>query len=208
MLEQQLKSVTLIREDISVHQKALDRLIALAERYSQENAYTPTIIPFLSIRRTNIQTPIIPTVLTPSFCLILQGTKKVHLGQDIIYCYPGNYLASVIDIPACAQVIATTQSPYVGLRIDFTTQDIASVIMEAEINVKPKDKKLNIGAFIGKCDAALLDLFIRLLMLIDKPKEAPFLSALIKREMIYILLSGDYGHLFFQQVFFVGLSLK
>src|SRR5258708_37386970 len=39
-------------------------------------------------------------------------------------------------------------------------------------------------------------------MLNDKPKEAPFLSALIKREMIYILLSGDYGHLFFQQVFF------
>ncbi len=201
-MEQHRKPLTLIREDIPVHQKALDRLIALAERNSQENAHTPTIIPFLSIRRTKVETPIVPTVLTPSFCLILQGTKKVHLGQDIIYCYPGNYLASVMDIPASAQVIATRKSPYIGLRIDFTTTDIASVMMEAKISVKPKDKKLNIGAFIGKSDDALLDLFIRLLKLIDKPKEAPFLSALIKHEMIFHLLSGDYGHLFFQQVLF------
>jgi hypothetical protein len=46
----------------------------------------------------------------------------------------------VIDMPASAQIIgATKQFPYIGLRIDFTTKEIASVVMEAEINVKPQD---------------------------------------------------------------------
>jgi AraC-like DNA-binding protein len=203
MLEQQLKPVTLLRESNSIHQKVLDRLIAMTERITTAEGSTQTIIPFLSILRNSHQTPLNPGVLTPSFCLILQGTKRLHLGQDILQYHAGDYLASVIDMPASAQVVgATKKSPYIGLHIDLTTKEIASVVMEADINVKPKGNKLNTAAFIGRSDAGLLDSFIRLLKLLDKPKEARFLSALIKREMIFHLLSGDYGHLFFQQVLF------
>ncbi|QWU15464.1 AraC-type DNA-binding protein [Paenibacillus sophorae] len=194
---------TLFGENISTHQKVLDQIITMTERITNVEGSTQTIIPFLSIIRKSHQTPLNPSVLTPSFCLILQGTKKLHLGQDMIHYHSGDYLASVIDMPASAQVIgATKETPYIGLHVDITTKEIASVVMEAEINVKPKDKKLNPGVFIGRSDSDLLNLFIRLLKLIDKPKEARFLSPLIKREMIFNLLSGDYGHLFFQQVFF------
>lgn len=118
-------------------------------------------------------------------------------------CHPGNFLASAIKLPASAQIIgATRQSPYLGLRVDFTTKEIASVMAEAEINIKPQDDELNISAFVGKSDADLLESFIRLLEFIDRPQKVHFLSGLIKREMLFHLLSGDYGHLFFQQMFF------
>jgi hypothetical protein len=43
---------------------------------------------------------------------MLQGTKKLHLGQDILQYHAGDYLASVIDMPAFAQIIgATKKSP-------------------------------------------------------------------------------------------------
>ncbi len=74
--------------------------------------------------------------------------------------------------------------------------------MEADIHVKPQENKLNTAAFIGKSDADLLDACLRLLKLLDKPQEARFLSALIKREMLFHLLSGDSGHFFFQPVLF------
>lgn len=181
----------------------LDKIIAQTERITTSEGITPTPIPYLSITRRSHPLPMTPGVLTPAFCLILQGRKKLHLGQDIIYYQGGDYLVSVIDIPASGQIVdATEKSPYIGLRIDFTTEEIASVVMEAEIHVKLKDKKLNAGAFVGKTDAKLLDSLVRLLKLVDKPQDAHFLSTLIKREMIYYLLSGDYGHLFFQQVLF------
>lgn len=184
-------------------EKEVEQIIALTEKITIADGRFQTIIPFLSISRRSSQTPPIPSVLTPSFCLILQGTKKIHFGKDIIYAHSGDFLASLIDLPASAEIDgATKEFPYVGLRIDFTTKEIASVMTEAEINFNPNHKKLNTGAFLGKSDVNFLELFIRLLKLIDNPQEVRFLSALIKREMIFKLLTGEYGHLFFQQVFF------
>lgn len=188
---------------VSIHKKALDQLLALTERFSLAEGRTSTDVPYLSIVKRSRETECIPGVLTPSFCLILQGGKKLYLGQEVYRYGPGDYLASLIDIPASAQVVgATERSPYIGLRIDFTTQEIASVVMEAGIEAESKERGLSKGAFVGKSDAELLDIFTRLLKLLDKPNEARFLSELLKREMIFHLLSGANGHLFFQKVLF------
>ncbi|MGO4111591.1 AraC family transcriptional regulator N-terminal domain-containing protein [Paenibacillus sp. YAF4_2] len=181
----------------------LKQLIAMTERITMSEGRTPTSVPFLSVVRRSRDTLRCPGVLTTSFCLILQGAKKFYLGQDIFHYGAGDYLASLIDIPASGQVVgATEQSPYMGLRIDFTTQEIASVVMEAEILMEPKEKNSSTGAFIGKSDADLLDIFNRLLRLTDKPNEVRYLSELLKKEMIFNLLSGDYRHLFLQKVLF------
>lgn len=202
-MEHQPEPTVLFQESVSPYQPELNRLIALAEGITQAEGRIQTIVPFLKIVRNTHQTPPIPAVLTPAFCLILQGAKRVHFGPDIMDCHPGNFLASAIKLPASAQIIgATRQSPYLGLRVDFTTKEIASVMAEAEINIKPQDDELNISAFVGKSDADLLESFIRLLEFIDRPQKVHFLSGLIKREMLFHLLSGDYGHLFFQQMFF------
>ena len=153
MLEQQRTPITFLRKSNSIQQKVLDRLLAMTERRTNTEGRTQTLIPFLSLVRHSHQTPLIPVVLTPSLCLILQGTKQLRLGQDMLQYHAGDYLASVIDIPAPAQIIgATKQFPYIGLRIDFTTKEVASVVMEADINVKPQENKLNTAAFIGKSD--------------------------------------------------------
>ncbi|KRF43553.1 AraC family transcriptional regulator [Paenibacillus sp. Soil787] len=201
MPEQRLDNHDFYGMSASNHRRALDQLIAMTNRITMSDGRTPTIVPFLSIIRNSHETLRRSGVLSPSFCLILQGTKKLYLGQDIFHYSAGDYLASLIDMPASAQVIgATEESPYISLSIDLTTQEIASVVMEAEIITEPEEKDLSAGAFIGKSDAELLNIFFRLLKLIEKPKEARFLSELIKREMIFNLLSGEFGHLFFQKV--------
>lgn len=204
MEEHQRHPATLL-ESLSLHQQLLNRIIAMTEKITITEGITPTIIPFLFIHRYSYgdQASLIRSILTPSFCLILQGQKELHLGQNIISYHAGDYLASIIDMPASGKAIgATEESPYIGLLINFTTKEIASVVMEAGITVKSRNKIHSPAAFIGKSDTDLLDMFIRLLKLIDKPKEASFLSTLIKREMIFHLLTGDYGHLFLQQSLF------
>ena len=198
-MDEELSGIPGLDED---RQTALEQLTALTKRKAVSDGRHPTSIPFLTINRYSQQTPPIPVVLTPSFCLILQGSKKLLFGEHIILARAGDFLTSLIALPGNAQVNSTGEAvPYIGLRLDFTTREIASVIAEAQL--KPQDKTANAGAFIGKTDTELLELFIRLLRLLDKPEsEALFLSGLVKRELIYKLLSGEYGHLFFQQVFF------
>lgn len=179
----------------------LGKVLKITEQATHADGRIQTNIPFLSTIRYSQQTSRIAGVLTPSICLILQGTKKLHLGQEVIYYHAGDYLVSVIDLPASGQIIgASKQSPYIGLRIDFTSMEIASVVMEAGINFISRENKLKPGAYVGKTDEGLLELIERLLKLIDKPNEAGFLASLIKREMIFHLLSGEAGHIFFQQM--------
>jgi AraC-type DNA-binding domain-containing proteins len=198
-----LEASALLDNHISIFQKQLNELIALSKRITKSEGTTKTGVDYLSICRHSQQAPLIPSVLNPSLCLILQGMKSLHLGGDILYYHAGDYLASVIDVPASGQVIgATEESPYIGLRIDFTAKEIASVVMEAEINVKQRNAEVGTAAFIGKSDAEILDLLIRLMKLVDRPDKAHFLSGLLKRELIFHLLTGNYGHLFTQQALF------
>jgi AraC-like DNA-binding protein len=202
-VEPETTSVTSEREKSSEHQQALDLLLALTRKMAPGEGRTSTSIPFLSLIRHTHHIPPTPVVLTPAFCLILQGAKQLHLGQEILEAQAGDYLASMIALPAFAQITDATRSvPYFGLRLDFTIQEVASVVMEADIAVKPQEKKLNTGALIGRSDTDLLDICIRLLKLLNKPQEARFLSALLKREMLFHLLSGDGGHFFFQAALF------
>ncbi|UKS29576.1 AraC family transcriptional regulator [Paenibacillus sp. HWE-109] len=184
-------------------QTKLDQLLTIVDSFDLAEGRTETSVPFFSLVRRNRPTAIIPGVLTPSFCLILQGVKKLHLGQDTIYYGAGDFLVSLIDIPASGQVIgATWQSPHIGLRIDIKMDEIAAVMIDAGISVKPLDRKLGPAAYVGRSDEHLQLLFIRLLELRGKSEtEVRFLSSLIKREMIFRLLTGDNGHLFVQRVF-------
>jgi AraC-like DNA-binding protein len=198
MEEQRYKYSHLYTESTQTH---LGQMLEIAKRITIDEGRTQTIIPFLTRIQYSRQTSEISGVLTPSICLILQGAKKLHLGQEVIDYHAGDYLVSVIDIPASAQIIgATKQSPYIGLRVDFTTEDIASVVTEADISFKPRNKKLNTGAYVGTADEGLVESFYRLVKLIEKPAANGYLSSLLKREMIFHLLSGDSGHIFFQQV--------
>lgn len=203
-LEQEHVSFGVVAGDSASNQGVLDLLLKMAKNKTDREGHHQTRIPFLSISKRSRETVLKSGVLTPSFCLILQGTKKLYLGQDIIYYQAGDYLTSLIDMPASGQtVIATEVSPYFGLRIDLTIQEITAVIVEAGIiNAKPKNNNWNKAAFVGKSDFNLLDSFTRLLKLLDQKQDISFLSNLIKREMIFYLLTGDYGHLFLQQIFF------
>ena len=130
--------------------------------------------------------------------MLIQGKKTFHLGNEIVQYVAGDYLASVIDMPGAGQITgATKDAPYIGVRIELPAKEIADVIVEAKIVVGPGDK-LNPAAFVGKSDAELLDLVIKMLRLLDGPKDSAFLAGHLKREMIYRLLTGNYGHLFYQ----------
>jgi AraC-like DNA-binding protein len=178
--------------------RSLEKIVALAVKLSNCDGSNATTIPFLSILRNQKPTSVIRGVLTPSFCLIVQGQKRLNIAKELIVCGAGDYIASVIDMPLSGQVVdASEKAPYLAVRIEFTAREIADVITEAKVTIKPKDK-LNPAAFVRKSDSDLLELFVKLLKLTDTSEDAPFLGGLIKREIIYRLLSGDYGYLFYQ----------
>ncbi len=129
----------------------------------------------------------------PALCFVVQGGKQVLVGEDVLQYDPGNYLLFTVDLPVVFRVEqASKEMPYFGLRLNLDPAIITSVMMEAGVESRKGDASIKaIG--VNTVDADLLDAVVRLVRLADKPSEQTILAPLIKKEIVYRLLSGGEG---------------
>ena len=182
----------------------LDHMIAIVQQHVRHNAQSggrvETVIPFLSLYHSSQPTPVTRGVLKPSCCVILQGTKRLHLADDVLDYGPGEYLVVSVDLPAAGHIItASPDQPYLLLNIELDPQEIAAVVLEAKVDIdSPQPVR---GAFIGRSDAELREALYKLVRLLDAPaREAAFLAVGLKREIIYRLLTGATGRQLYQNI--------
>lgn len=129
----------------------------------------------------------------PAVGVIIQGNKHSYIGSKE-YRYGEDYcLVNGIDLPAKNYILdATPDNPFlgVGLKLDksLTTQ------LAAEIPPPPKTgSEPDCGLSLTKTDPDILDAFLRLMDLLDKPEQIPVMAPMIVREIHYRLLIGPQG---------------
>jgi AraC-like DNA-binding protein len=178
----------------------LDRMIEIVQHHVLNDGRVATSIPFLSLYHSAQPTTVTRGVLKPSCCFILQGTKRLHLGAEMLDYGPGEYLVVSVDLPAAGHVVkATADQPYLLLNIEFDPQEIAAVVLEARIAIESTQPVR--GAFIGRSDAELQEALYKLVRLLNAPEqEAAFLAVGLKREIIYRLLTGASGRQLYQNI--------
>jgi hypothetical protein len=129
----------------------------------------------------------------PAFCFVVQGGKRVLLGEEVFWYDPGHYLVFTVDLPVVFQVEeASEERPYFGIRLNLDPSLVASVMMESGFETKKGDAGAKaIG--VSPVDADLLDAVVRLTRLLDTPGGRKLLAPLITREIVYRLLAGGEG---------------
>jgi len=159
-----------------------------------------TAIPWLTFIRIAAPTPTGQGMLEPSLCLLVQGAKQLLLGQDILHYGPGSYVLAAVDMPVSGQVTtASAAQPYLGIRIDLDPKEVAAFLLEMQPAVPPVQEGRP-AAYIEQADAALLDVFRRLLELLDRPRDVAVLARLLKQELTYHLLMAPSGGILAQAV--------
>jgi len=133
------------------------------------------------------------SIYQPAFCFVVQGGKRVLLNEEMFWYDPGHYLLFTVDLPLVFKVEeASEETPYFGFRLNLDPALVALVIMESGIDVK-KSSEVVKAIDVSPIDADLLDAAVRLIRLLDKPKEINVLAPLVMREIIYRLLVGGQG---------------
>lgn len=169
---------------------------AVAARFEgvpQDRRDIVTAIPWLTLIRIPAPTPTGRGMLQPSLCLLLQGAKQMLVGADVLEYGPGDYVLTAVEMPVAGQVTAATpEAPYFGMRIDFDPREVASFILDMGI-AAPAAAEGQPATYVEHADEALLDVFARLLALLDRPRDAAVLSRLLKQEMFYHLLMAPGG---------------
>lgn len=177
-------------------QERLDSLRSQVMRHV-DSPYYEAPIPRVVISRMTGPTSGTATLYEPVTCLILQGTKRVVIGDTVITYDASSYFVASLDLPAVGKVIeATPDRPYiaVALRIDraVLTDLIASMPPEA-IGTETADAG-QAGFAVSEVTPDLLEAWAGLLGLLDRPGDISMLAPMREREILYRLLQGPLGH--------------
>ncbi|WP_209121100.1 AraC family transcriptional regulator [Alkalihalobacillus sp. BA299] len=173
--------------------KQQDELAKLIERNSEQDGVHITAIPSLFFISESHVTEPVYGVYKPSLCIIVQGEKEVLLAQDRFRYGPGDYIVASVNLPITGQVIeASSDAPYLALKIEFTPSQILEVLSASKIRVGPK-KDAKRAMFVSKTEPSLLDAVVRLAHLLDNPEDIPVLALLFTKEILYRLLQGPNG---------------
>ncbi|CAM3121152.1 AraC family transcriptional regulator [Paenibacillus taichungensis] len=177
--------------DNALQQK--QELTELIKRHSFHNSSKETAIPSLYVyQHSSISEPAY-RVYKPSFCVIVQGLKEILLAQERFEYGPSDYLIASMNLPVIGQIIkASTDTPYLSLKLEFTQNQILEVLNDCNIKVTSKENARR-ALFVGQMEPSIQDAVLRLIRLLDTPGEIPFLAPLYTREILYRLLQGPYG---------------
>lgn len=171
----------------------LAELAALTEKFSITDGIHQTPVKGLGCIKLSKPNAKLPAVYEPSICVILQGSKRVLL-EDEIYIYePPQFLGVSVDLPLIGQVLeASPERPYLCLQIALDSRQISELLAHLEHPHLPSSASSR-GLFVGALDDAAQEAVLRLARLLDAPKDIPMLAPLILRELYYRLLSGAHG---------------
>jgi AraC-like DNA-binding protein len=164
----------------------------IADRAIREGD-TPTEIPGLRLYRRSLTTACTSAAYEPSLVVFVQGQKRINVGKTIYVCDGSNFLLTSVDLPVVSQVIkATEKEPILGLLLKLEMPAVREILSQQEFHL-PKESADARGMAVGVTSVELLDACTRLVDLLDAPRDIPFLSSLIQREIVFRLLRSPQG---------------
>lgn len=158
-----------------------------------ENRRTETGIPRVAMVQGKIPEHDLSAVYEPMVNLILTGSKTMTIGDHTLHYDPATYFVMSIDLPAVGAVHAAKDgSPYLAVSL---TLDPA-VTAELLTDLPPDDgNETEAGFSVAAVTSELLDAWLRMLRLMDRPKEIAALAPAYEREILFRVLQGPLGGL-------------
>jgi AraC-like DNA-binding protein len=124
--------------------------------------------------------------------MIVQGAKRVMLGEEVYVYDAESFLVSSMELPVVSQIIeASGEKPYLGLTLELDLKEISQLMADIDLP-EPAPEECR-GIAVSQVTLPLLSAVRRLLELLDSPEDIPILSPLIKREIFYRLLLSEQG---------------
>lgn len=126
--------------------------------------------------------------------LVVQGTKhSVIGGREYIYT-EGQSIVSGIDVPVTSRVEnPSREHPFLFLYIYLDRALLSSLAEEMQPPLEDAPEDHIAGVSIADTEPEILEAFLRMLKLLEKPEQIPIRAPLMLRELHYLLLVSSHG---------------
>lgn len=169
-------------------------LLESVRRFADSNAdkfgVARTPFPGLFAMRATAPSELQYAISKPLVALVLQGAKRVTMGNRSFEFGAGDSLLIAADVPNVSQITrASAGVPYYSLVLDIDPAVTQSLVME--IGIAQAEAGASIR--VDPTEAEVAEAALRLMKLLDRPASIPVLRDQLIREMHYWLLTGRHG---------------
>ncbi|WP_141955904.1 AraC family transcriptional regulator [Actinoallomurus bryophytorum] len=171
----------------------LDELRTLLARHARSDA--TTAIDGVLVSKVEQATAPSPAMSGTVLALIAQGAKRIALGDRVYEYRAGQYLVASVDLPITGHYTeAGPERPALGFGLTLHPAAIAELLLEADPgDLPPAGGGAPSGMAVSDAPGELVDAVIRLLRLLDRPRDMTVLAPMIKREILWRLIAGEQG---------------
>ncbi|MEV4813341.1 AraC family transcriptional regulator [Micromonospora avicenniae] len=171
----------------------LDELRALLARHARPDG--TTAIDGVLISKVEAADPPSASMTGTVFALIAQGAKRLALGDRVYDYRAGQFLVASVDLPVTGHFTeASPQLPALGFGLTLQPAAVAELLLRAAPGDLPAVAgPPPLGIAVSDASDDLLDAVVRLLRLLERPRDVAVLAPLIKREILWRLISGEQG---------------
>ncbi|MBB5079183.1 AraC family transcriptional regulator [Nonomuraea endophytica] len=168
---------------------SLDELRSLLSRHVRPD--WTTAIDGVLISKVDRPDPPEPSMTGTTLAVIAQGAKRLALGDRVYEYRAGQYLVASVDLPVTGQFLQDApDQPALGFGLTLEPAAVAELLLQAG----PGDSaRVPSGIVVSDAPPALLEAVVRLLRLLDEPRDRPVLAPLIKREILWRLITSEQG---------------
>jgi len=171
---------------------ALDELRTLLDRHARPD-YT-TAIDGVLVSRVERPDPPAPSMTGMVLAVIVQGAKRLALGDRVYEYHAGQYLVTSVDLPVTGQFLQIEPGrPALGFGLALEPSAVADLLLQAGPASVPRSAAAPSGIAVSDAPAALLDAVLRMVRLLDEPGDQAVLAPLLKREILWRVVTGEQG---------------
>ncbi|MEU1305084.1 AraC family transcriptional regulator [Streptomyces shenzhenensis] len=172
---------------------SLDEFRTLLARHARPDWTTP--IDGVLVSKVDRADPPAPSMSGTVLAVIAQGAKRLALGERVYEYGPGQYLVASVDLPVTGQFTrADPEEPALGFGLVLEPSAVAGLLLQAGPGDTPRTGgTAPSGIAVSDTPPALLDAVVRLLRLLDEPRDRAVLAPLVKREILWRLITGEQG---------------
>jgi AraC-like DNA-binding protein len=128
----------------------------------------------------------------PLLVVMAQGGKRLLLGDQVHEYRAGQCLVVTAALPVTGHYVdARPDNPALGLGLVLRAADIVPLLLDAPAGRWSRTTAPAMAT--GDAGADLLDAVARLLRLLDHPDDVPVLAPMVRREILWRLLTGPHG---------------
>jgi AraC-like DNA-binding protein len=157
-----------------------------------ENRRTETGIPRVAMVQGEIPEHQLAAVYDPMINLILTGSKTMTVGDRTFRYDPATYFVMSVDLPAVGSVHPSIGGePYLAISLTLEPSIVANLLADLP---KPSGGELYSPGFsVAPVTSDLLDAWLRMFRLMDRPEEIAALAPAYEREILFRVLQGPQG---------------